>query len=115
MLYEVSVVIEVNYDFKSFELTVPVIVERNDETEGQWCELLLNTAVQKYTYLCGGKLPDYAHLVDYTITREGALPVEVRRPNVAIHWTADEVQGVDTNVFRQAVTEFGNQWLEENR
>lgn len=115
MLYEVSVVIEVNYDFKSFELTVPVIVERNDETEGQWCDILRDAAVVKYTHLSGACLPDYAHLVDYTITREGALPVEVRRPNVAIHWTAYELQGVDTNVFRQAVTEFGNQWLEENR
>lgn len=115
MLYEVLVTLEVDYGMQAYGVQVSVIAERNDETEGKWCDILQDAAVVKYTHLSGARLPDYAHLVDYTVTREGVNVVEVRRPNVAIHWNADEVQGVDTDAFRQAVTEFGNLWLTYNR
>jgi hypothetical protein len=72
-------------------------------------------ALAAYTHVTGARTPESAWIQDMEVVAKDIQVEPVLKRNVSIHWTEEELDGIDTQGFREQVTEFGNRLIEDNR
>jgi hypothetical protein len=72
-------------------------------------------ALAAYTHVTGARMPESVWIQDMEIVVKDIQAEPALNRNVSIHWTEEELDGVDIQGFRDQVTAFGNQLIEDNR
>lgn len=77
---------------------------------------IMQAALDAYIHITGARRPDNAWIHEMETVATGIdIGNPVMQRSVSIHWLAEELDGIDTQGFREQVTAFGNQLIDDNR